>query len=92
MFTFLVAVAAAIAVIPELPLIKVLLITQVINGLLLPIILFGVLRLVNDSDLMGTDFNGRFYNLLAWLTTIAFTALSLLFVVISIFPRLLPTQ
>jgi len=38
-FTFLIAVGAAIAVIPGLPLIRVLLVTQVINGLLLPIIL-----------------------------------------------------
>ena len=54
-FTFLVAVGAAIAVIPNLPLIRVLLVTQVINGLLLPIILFAVLRLVNDRELMGTS-------------------------------------
>ena len=52
-FTFLIAVGAAIAVIPGLPLIRVLLVTQVINGLLLPIILFAILKLVNDRELMG---------------------------------------
>src|SRR3954468_1920731 len=61
-FTFLIAVGAAIAEIPNLPLIRVLLVTQVINGLLLPIILFAVLRLVNDREIMGAYVNGRLYN------------------------------
>ena len=52
-FTFLVAVGAAIAMVPNLPLFRVLLVTQVINGLLLPIVLFAVLRLVNNRELMG---------------------------------------
>src|ERR687896_1909209 len=50
-FTFLVAFGAAIAVIPELPLFRVLLVTQVINGLLLPVVLFAIMRLVNDREL-----------------------------------------
>jgi len=85
-FTFLVAVGAAIAVIPNLPLIRVLLVTQVINGLLLPIILFAVMRLVNDRELMGAYVNGRMYNLGAWLTVIIVTALSLLLILATVFP------
>jgi NRAMP (natural resistance-associated macrophage protein)-like metal ion transporter len=88
-FTFLVAVGAAIAVIPNLPLIRVLLVTQVINGLLLPVVLFAVLRLVNDRELMGSRVNGPFYNLAAWLTVIIVTALSLLYILVSFFPNLL---
>ena len=88
-FTFLVAVGAAIAVIPNLPLIQVLLVTQVINGLLLPIVLFAVLRLVNSRDLMGSHVNGPLYNLAAWLTVIIVTCLSLVFILITIFPGLL---
>ena len=61
-FTFLIAVGAAIAVIPGLPLIRVLLVTQVINGLLLPIILFTILKLVNDREVMGDYVNSRLYN------------------------------
>ena len=87
-FTFLVAVGAAIAVIPNLPLIRVLLVTQVINGLLLPIILFAILRLVNDRDLMGSHVNGPLYNIGAWLTAITVTVLSLLFILVTIFPHL----
>ena len=88
-FTFLVAVGAAIAVIPELPLIRVLLVTQVINGLLLPVILFAILRLVNNREVMGSHVNGPLYNVAAWLTTIIVALLSLLLIVSSLFPNLL---
>ena len=88
-FTFLIAVGAAIAVIPGLPLIRVLLATQVINGLLLPIILFAILKLVNDREVMGKHVNGRAYNLGAWLTATIVTLLSLLFILETVFPKLL---
>jgi Mn2+/Fe2+ NRAMP family transporter len=87
-FTFLVAVGAAIAVIPNLPLIRVLLVTQVINGLLLPFVLFAVLRLVNDRELMGSRVNGRLYNIAAWITALVVTAVSLLYISTSLFPNL----
>ncbi len=90
-FTFLVATGAAIAVVPNLPLIKVLLVTQVINGVLLPVILFAVLRLVNDRDLMGSHVNGPLYNIAAWTTVIIVTLLSLLLMFVTLFPNLLPT-
>lgn len=88
-FTFLIAVGGAIAVLPDLPLIQVLLVTQVINGLLLPVILFAVLRLVNDRELMGARVNGPIYNAAAWATTIIVTALSILFIATTLFPGLL---
>jgi NRAMP (natural resistance-associated macrophage protein)-like metal ion transporter len=85
-FTFLVAVGAAIAVVPNLPLIRVLLVTQVINGLLLPIVLFTIMRLVNDRELMGAHVNGRLHNLAAWLTTIVVTGLSVMYLLITLVP------
>jgi NRAMP (natural resistance-associated macrophage protein)-like metal ion transporter len=85
-FTFLVAVGAAIAIVPNLPLFRVLLVTQVINGLLLPVILFAVLRLVNNRELMGRHVNGPLYNLFAWATAIVVTAVSLLYLLITLFP------
>ena len=88
-FTFLITVGAAIAVIPDLPLIRVLLVTQVINGLLLPIILIAILRLVNNRELMGTHVNGPVLNVAAWLTTLVVCAISLLFIVVTLFPNLL---
>lgn len=87
-FTFLVALGALIAMLPGLPLIRVLLVTQVINGLLLPVVLLAVLRLVNDRELMGPHVNGPFYNAAAWLTTLIVSALSLLLIFATIFPRI----
>ena len=87
-FTFLVAVGAAIAIVPNLPLIRVLLVTQVINGLLLPIVLFAVLRLVNNREVMGKYVNGPIYNAAAWLTAIVVTLLSLLYILITLFPTI----
>ena len=87
-FTFLVALGALIAMMPGLPLIRVLLVTQVINGVLLPIILFAVLRLVNDRELMGEYVNGPVYNLATWATAIIVSALSLLMIATSVFPNL----
>src|SRR2546423_10171039 len=84
-FTFLVALGAVVAMMPGLPLIRVLLVTQVINGLLLPVILIAVLRLVNDRELMGKHVNGPIYNLAAWATAIIVSASSLLLIGVTIF-------
>ncbi|HEX8775790.1 MAG TPA: divalent metal cation transporter [Pyrinomonadaceae bacterium] len=88
-FTFLVVTGALVAVIPGLPLIRVLLVTQVMNGLLLPVLLFAILRLVNDRELMGDYVNGTIYNIAAWLTAIVVSLLSLLLLVTTIFPNLI---
>jgi NRAMP (natural resistance-associated macrophage protein)-like metal ion transporter len=83
-FTFLVALGALIAMLPGLPIIRVLLITQVINGVLLPVILIAVLRLVNDRELMGRHVNGPLYNIAAWTTAVIVSASSLLLIVVTI--------
>ncbi len=87
-FTFLVAVSAFIAMIPGLPLIQVLIVTQVINGMLLPVILIAILRLVNNRELMGAYVNGRLYNFAAWLTAVVVSALSILLIVVTLLPNL----
>ena len=89
-FTFLVALGALIAMMPGLPLIRVLIVTQVINGLLLPVILIAILRLVNNRELMGSHINGPIYNLGAWLTAIVVSVLSILLIVATLFPNILP--
>lgn len=87
-FTFLVVVGALVAMVPGLPLFRVLLVTQVINGLLLPVILIAVLRLVNNRELMGAHRNGPVYNVAAWLTTVIVSALSLLLIATTLFPNI----
>jgi Mn2+/Fe2+ NRAMP family transporter len=89
-FTSLVVVGAVVAMMPGLPLIDALLNMQVINGLLLPVLLIAILRLVNDKELMGEYTNGPIYNIAAWLTAIIVSALSLLFIVTKFFPNIFP--
>lgn len=79
-FTFLITVGACIAIIPGLPLMRVLVVTQFINGLLLPVMLIAVLRLAGDRALMGDYVNGAVYNVLAWLMVLVVSGLSLLLV------------
>ncbi len=79
-FTFLIAVGALVAILPGLPLWRVLVATQFINGLLLPVILVAVTRLASNRSLMGVRANGRVYNLIVWLTVVIVSALSLLYV------------
>jgi len=73
---------------PGLSLIHVLIVTQVINGVLLPVILVAVLKLVNSRDLMGSHVNGRLYNIAAWLTTVLVSLLSIMVILTTFFPQL----
>ena len=81
MFTFLVVLGATVAMMPGLSLIRVLIFTQVINGVLLPVILIAILKLVNNRELMGTHVNGPLYNIAAWLTAIIVSVLSILVII-----------
>jgi NRAMP (natural resistance-associated macrophage protein)-like metal ion transporter len=84
-FSFLIGSGALVAILPGLPLWRVLVATQFVNGLLLPFILVAVLRLASDRALMGVHANGRVYNLIAWLTVVVVSALSLALVARSFF-------
>ena len=64
------------AIIPNLPLVKVMLLSQDVNGILLPIILIYVLKIINDRDVMGEHVNGPVYNTIAWGFSIALIGLS----------------
>jgi len=84
LFTGLVVLGAVLALIPGLPLMKVLVGVYVLNGLLLPIELFAMLRLVNDKELMGEHVNGPLYNALAWGIAIIVSLLSLALISVTV--------
>jgi Mn2+/Fe2+ NRAMP family transporter len=54
--------------IPNRLLIKVTVLSQVLNGVLLPPVLIYMLLLINKSTLMGKHVNGRVFNWIAWIT------------------------
>ena len=67
-----------VALIPGLPVIHLLVLVQVVNGMLLPVTLVFVWRLASNEELMGKYKNGRVFNAVAALTVFATSALSLL--------------
>ncbi|HEU4416906.1 MAG TPA: divalent metal cation transporter [Candidatus Angelobacter sp.] len=76
-YTFLIAGGAGFVLIPHLPLIKLILFSQVANGILLPFVLIFMLKLVNKTELMGTYKNSRLANVIAWGTSIIMIGLAI---------------
>jgi Mn2+/Fe2+ NRAMP family transporter len=76
-FTGLIALGAVVALIPDLPIIPVLIAIQVLNGMLSPIVLISVLRLSNDPEVMGNHRNGPLFNAIATVTVLVIIALTL---------------
>jgi Mn2+/Fe2+ NRAMP family transporter len=66
LFTFLIALGAAVAMIPNISVVALLLFVQTLNGVLLPIELIFIMILVNDKTIMGKYTNNLVLNVLAW--------------------------
>ncbi|MDE3190069.1 MAG: Nramp family divalent metal transporter [Acidobacteriota bacterium] len=81
--TILIGIGTLVAIIPGVPVISLLVAVQVVNGILLPVTLFFVWRLAANRELMGDYANGRLFNLLAGLTVIATSALSILLLAVT---------
>jgi Mn2+/Fe2+ NRAMP family transporter len=79
-FSVLIILGAIVALIPGIPQIKLLLVTQAINGLLLPIILIAVVSLSNNEEIMGKHKNTRSFNVVAWSITGVVSVLSLMLI------------
>jgi len=79
-FTLLVVVGGIVAMIPGIPQIKLLLFTQCVNGLLLPIVLTAIVSLANNREIMGEYKNSAAFNIFAWTITGVVSTLSLLLI------------
>jgi len=77
-----------VILIPHAPLYRILVLSQVANGVWLPIVLIFMLLLVNRKDLMGEHVNSPTFNVVAWLTTISMIVLTLVLVYTAIFPNM----
>jgi NRAMP (natural resistance-associated macrophage protein)-like metal ion transporter len=81
LFTALIAIGALVAMIPGLPLFTVLILVQILNGSLLPLLLVFIVRLASNKELMGEHAIGPVYKVFAWGTVIVITvAVVLMFV------------
>jgi Mn2+/Fe2+ NRAMP family transporter len=77
LYTLLIVIGAAVVLLPGLPLIRVILFSQVINGMLLPFVLIFMILLVNKTELMGEWVNPRLYNFIAWISVAMLIGLTL---------------
>jgi Mn2+/Fe2+ NRAMP family transporter len=80
LYTALIVCGATVVLIPGLSFVKVMFWSQVINGLLLPVIVVFILLLVNDRKVMGSFVNGRIYNIFCWAAVVLLTLISLTYV------------
>jgi Mn2+/Fe2+ NRAMP family transporter len=79
LYTVLIVAGAGFILFPDLPLVKISILSQVINGIAIPPVLIFMLLLVNKKELMGDFVNSRVYNIVAWITTVVMTVLALAF-------------
>jgi len=84
LYTLLIAVGGAVILWPDFPLVKMILFSQVINGVLLPFVLIYMILLINKKGLMKEWTNSRFYNLISWSSVVIIIGLTLALVAISI--------
>ncbi len=77
LYTALIVVGAGLILLPGAPLVRILVLSQVANGIVLPYLLIFMLLLVNRSDLMGIHTNSRSFNVVAWLTCALLIAMTL---------------
>jgi Mn2+/Fe2+ NRAMP family transporter len=77
LYTLLIVAGGAVLLIPGLPLVKIAVLSQVVNGVVLPFVLIFMLLLINKKELMGEYVNTRLFNAVAWLTTVIMVGLTI---------------
>ena len=78
LYTLLIVAGAAVVLIPNFPYVKMIVLSQVLNGVLLPFVLYFMLRLANNKALMGKHVNGHSFNVIAWATAVIVVGLSVM--------------
>lgn len=82
-YTLLILLGAGSILFPQMPLVPIMYLSQVINGILLPFVLLFMLALVNNKEIMGEYVNSRGYNIVAWSISVVMILLTLLLLVSS---------
>jgi NRAMP (natural resistance-associated macrophage protein)-like metal ion transporter len=83
-YTLMILMGAAPILLPRAPLVAIMFWSQTLNGLLLPLVLLVMLKLINDPEIMGRYVNSVVFNLVAWGTAAVMIALSLLLLITSL--------
>jgi Mn2+/Fe2+ NRAMP family transporter len=77
LYTLLIVAGAGVLLVPRFPLADMMLLSQVVNGIMLPFVLVFMLLLTNDRELMGDHVNTRGLNIVAWITVGVMVALTI---------------
>ncbi len=88
LYTGTLIISIIIILIPNAPLIPISLWSQVINGVLLPVVLISMMILINKKRIMGEHVNGQITNIIGWGTVIILISLSIILIVLPILSRL----
>jgi NRAMP (natural resistance-associated macrophage protein)-like metal ion transporter len=83
LYTGIIVIGAIIILIPNAPLIPIMLISQVVNGVMLPPVLIFMLLLINNKEIMGEHTNSKTFDIIAWTTVVIMIILTLILVVTS---------
>jgi Mn2+/Fe2+ NRAMP family transporter len=78
LYTGLIVAGAGVILWPNLPLVKITILSQVVNGAVLPFVLIAMLLLINRRELMGRFVNSRSFNIIAWVTTVVMIVLTVM--------------
>jgi len=78
-YTALIVLGAGVVLWPNFPFVKMIILSQVFNGLLLPVVMIFMLKLINKHDLMGEHTNSTWFNWVAWATAAIVIMLSLVY-------------
>jgi Mn2+/Fe2+ NRAMP family transporter len=76
LFAFIMTVAVLIILAPNAPLIAITIWTQIINAMLLPVVLYSMMRMVNNRKIMGEYVNNKFQNVVGWAGTLILIGLT----------------
>jgi len=77
LYTALIVAGAGVLLVPSFPLAHIMVLSQVVNGVVLPFVLIFMLLLTNDRELMGGYVNSRAFNIVAWMTVVVMIALTI---------------
>ncbi len=87
LYTLLIVLGAGVVLVPGFPIVPMILLSQVLNGLLLPVVMVIILLLINRRELMHEWTNGPLYNALAWIAVAVMAALAVSLAALTLLPR-----
>jgi Mn2+/Fe2+ NRAMP family transporter len=87
-YTALIATASFLVLFPRVPLVLLMIFSSLLNGILLPVVLFFAVSLINKKKIMGKFVNSKSYNYITWGTIIVLTVLTTILIIMAVMPGL----